>query len=90
MTQISNQANIITKSANHQYIGLSTQIAAQRLKTDGYNELPSTKKRSFLRIVFEIIKEPMFILLMGAGVVYLLLVCLALLPLCKSRAAKRY
>ncbi len=53
--------------------GLSGAEAGQRLITDGYNELPNAKKRSFLRIVFEIIKEPMFALLIGGGVVYLLL-----------------
>ncbi len=54
-------------------LGLSALTAAQRLKADGYNELPITKKRGFLRILIEIIKQPMFALLIGGGVVYLLL-----------------
>ena len=73
MPQTSHKTNTIAEPANHQNVGLSALLAAQRLKTDGYNELPSINKRSFMRIVFEIFKEPMFILLMGAGVVYLLL-----------------
>lgn len=39
----------------------------------GYNELPSSKKRSFLNIIKEVFKEPMFVLLVIAGSVYLVL-----------------
>lgn len=53
--------------------GLSVATAAERLKTDGYNELPSPEQRGFLRIVSEVIRQPMFMLLIGGGVVYLLL-----------------
>ena len=77
MPQTTNQSNAITPLVNNQNtgltVGLTSTIAAEHLKRDGYNELPSMNKRSFTRIVFEIIKEPMFVLLMGAGVVYLLL-----------------
>ncbi len=54
-------------------LGLSTAMAAERLKQDGYNELPMADKRGFLRILFEILRQPMFALLVGGGVVYLLL-----------------
>ena len=73
MPQTSHKTNTIAQPANHQNVGLTAILAAQRLKTDGYNELPSINKRSFTRIVFEMFKEPMLVLLMGAGVVYLLL-----------------
>ncbi len=63
-----NPTSVVTDNA-----GLTAKAAAQRLKTDGYNELPNAKKRSFLRILFEIIRQPMFALLIGGGVVYLLL-----------------
>ncbi len=53
--------------------GLSASAAAARLKEDGFNELPSPDKRGFLRILFEVIREPMFALLIGGGIVYLLL-----------------
>lgn len=56
----------------HSY-GLSSLAAANRLKVDGYNELPSHSRRGFLRILFEIIRQPMFALLIGGGFVYLLL-----------------
>ncbi|ESS71566.1 cation-transporting ATPase Pma1 [Methyloglobulus morosus KoM1] len=58
---------------NENFPGLSATMAADRLKQDGYNELPTTDKRGFLRIVFEILRQPMFALLIGGGVVYLLL-----------------
>jgi Ca2+-transporting ATPase len=58
------------KGARH---GLSDQEAALQLKRDGYNELPSKKQRTVLRIVFEVMREPMFLLLMGAGSIYLIL-----------------
>ena len=53
--------------------GLTSIEASQRLKIDGYNELPSQNKRSFLRVLFETIRQPMFALLIGGGIVYLLL-----------------
>jgi len=54
-------------------VGLSEDEAVKKLKEDGYNELPSTEKRSSLAIVFEVIREPMFLLLLGSGIIYLLL-----------------
>ncbi len=53
--------------------GLSEAEAAQRLKTEGYNEIPSTKRRSIYAIAFEVIREPMFLLLITGGAIYLLL-----------------
>lgn len=53
--------------------GLSAVAAAERLKSDGYNELPSPERRGFLRILSEVVRQPMFALLIGGGVVYLLL-----------------
>ncbi len=53
--------------------GLSGEEVKQRLESDGYNELPSTKKRSMWAIAFEVIREPMFILLVGCGLLYLFL-----------------
>lgn len=53
--------------------GLSQEEAAERLATDGPNELPSSKRRSIFVIIFEVIKEPMFLLLVSCGTIYLLL-----------------
>ena len=54
-------------------IGLTTVEAASRLHVDGYNELPVAEHRGVLRIVFEVVRQPMFALLLSGGVVYLLL-----------------
>ncbi|OGH08768.1 MAG: ATPase [Candidatus Levybacteria bacterium RBG_16_35_6] len=55
------------------YSGITTSQALNRLKTHGFNELPSEKKRSIFRIFFDLFKEPMLILLILAGVIYLFL-----------------
>ncbi len=54
-------------------IGLSHDDADRILKSDGPNELPSAKPRSIFAIAFEVIREPMFLLLVGGGIIYLLL-----------------
>jgi Ca2+-transporting ATPase len=53
--------------------GLSEADAQLRLKTEGYNELPRPERRTPLRIIFEVLREPMLSLLLGGGVIYLAL-----------------
>ena len=53
--------------------GLSEAEVAVRLKRDGYNELPTSKKRSVFAIAFGVFKEPMFMLLVACGAIYLIL-----------------
>jgi len=53
--------------------GLSGAEALNRLKRDGYNELPSQKKKNFFHILFDILREPMLFLLIGSGLIYLYL-----------------
>ncbi len=53
--------------------GLSTQDVRKKLETYGYNELPSAKPKNIWRIAFEVMKEPMFILLVGCSVLYMLI-----------------
>jgi Ca2+-transporting ATPase len=53
--------------------GLSAAEVAALRKIHGANELPSTERRSFLRIAFDVIRQPMFALLLCGGFVYLLL-----------------
>jgi P-type Ca2+ transporter type 2C len=52
---------------------LSESEAAQRLKEEGPNELPSSKKRSLFSIAYEVAREPMFLLLVACGTLYLFL-----------------
>jgi Ca2+-transporting ATPase len=53
--------------------GLTEAEAEARLRAEGPNEIPSAIKRSFLRTIWGILREPMILLLIGAGVLYLLL-----------------
>jgi P-type Ca2+ transporter type 2C len=53
--------------------GLSDQEVLEQLAEDGYNELPSAKKRSILSIAFGVVREPMFLLLIACGLLYLFL-----------------
>jgi len=51
--------------------GLSSAEAARRLAEEGRNELPYSKHRTTLAIAGEVIREPMFILLVACGLIYL-------------------
>lgn len=53
--------------------GLSTAAAARRLHTEGPNELPTARRRTTLVIAWEVVHEPMFLLLVAAGTLYLFL-----------------
>jgi Ca2+-transporting ATPase len=57
----------------HSISGLTEAEATDQLQKEGYNELPSTKRRSILAIVLEVVREPMFLLLVACGAIYLLL-----------------
>ncbi|MBZ5679243.1 MAG: cation-translocating P-type ATPase [Acidobacteriia bacterium] len=56
-----------------QLAGLSSAEARGRLRVDGPNELPSSKPRSIAAIAWEVIKEPIFLLLVACGTIYLFL-----------------
>jgi P-type Ca2+ transporter type 2C len=53
--------------------GLSAQEAAARLAREGPNELPMTRRRSLLALALGVAREPMFLLLIAAGMVYVVL-----------------
>lgn len=53
--------------------GLSASEARERLAREGFNELPASDRRTGLRIATDVIREPMFALLISAAVVYGLL-----------------
>jgi P-type Ca2+ transporter type 2C len=53
--------------------GLSLQEAAERLVAEGPNELPTARKRNLLQQAWEIVRQPMLLLLVGAGTVNFLL-----------------
>ena len=53
--------------------GLSGAEASAKLLEEGYNELPSSQQRSIFSIIFEVIHEPMFLLLVASGLLYFVL-----------------
>ena len=42
-------------------------------RESGYNEIPAAKKRSILAIALEVLRQPMFLMLVGGGAIYLIL-----------------
>ena len=53
--------------------GLTDAEAARRLKAEGSNDLPSAKPKSNLALIRDVLIEPMFLLLVATGLVYLML-----------------
>jgi Ca2+-transporting ATPase len=53
--------------------GLSSVEAAEKIRTEGFNELPESKKHGIFGIILDVIKEPMFILLVASGLIYFFL-----------------
>jgi Ca2+-transporting ATPase len=64
--------NTQTRTGDSPY-GLSSAEAARRLVTDGPNLLPGAARKTLLAIVFGVMTEPMFLMLLAAGGIYLLL-----------------
>jgi Ca2+-transporting ATPase len=59
--------------ANEDATGLSSGEAARRLQDDGPNELGLSQRRTLRDIVWEVLREPMFLLVLGAGAIYLVM-----------------
>ena len=55
------------------YAGLSSTQASDRLQREGQNLLPGSIPVSAFKLVFEVITEPMFLMLLAAGGLYLAL-----------------
>src|SRR5574340_60054 len=53
--------------------GLAGTEVAARLAQEGYNELPAARGRGLTTIALEVMREPMFLLLVAAGTIYLAL-----------------
>ena len=53
--------------------GLSEADARRRLVEDGPNELPVSRPRGVLRLLREVVTEPMFLLLVACGAIYMAL-----------------
>jgi Ca2+-transporting ATPase len=53
--------------------GLTKSEAKAILERDGYNEIRATKKKTIFHIILEVMKEPMFLLLVACGILYCIL-----------------
>ena len=66
-------ADIEKLTAQYAALGLSHAQARARLARDGHNELPSAGPKPAWRIALDVLREPMFLLLLAAALIYLLL-----------------
>jgi P-type Ca2+ transporter type 2C len=58
---------------SHTPVGLTSAEAKERLLLEGPNEIPPPKPRTALRIALEVLREPMFLLLVSGGAIYLVM-----------------
>ncbi|MFZ4648366.1 MAG: cation-translocating P-type ATPase [Patescibacteria group bacterium] len=58
---------------NLEFSGLSQKNTAEILKVEGLNELSTQKKKNIFFALFKVLTEPMLLLLIAAGVIYLFL-----------------
>ena len=57
----------------HVAVGLTRSEAGERLRADGFNELPSERRRGVVASLADVLREPMFLLLLACGTIYVLL-----------------
>ena len=67
------QATLMTTSSRTDANGLDSNDVESRLNQFGYNELPSSQGRKFMATALDVVREPMFLLLLACGTIYLLL-----------------
>lgn len=53
--------------------GLTEAEAVSRIRSEGFNELPTAKARNLLRTAWDVLREPMILLLLSAAVIYFFL-----------------
>lgn len=58
---------------SEKYRGLTNEQVLQKQKLEGLNELPSSKPKNFFALAWGVVKEPMFLLLVACGTLYLVL-----------------
>ena len=61
------------RDAHPMLTGLTSEEAARRLAADGPNELPTARPRTILTQAWEVLREPMLLLLLTAGLINLAL-----------------
>ena len=60
-------------NGNGAFGGISEQEAARLLSLHGFNELPSAGPKGALALIVEVLREPMLLILLATGTVYLIL-----------------
>jgi Ca2+-transporting ATPase len=70
---LSERLPLLNESDISRLSGLSDAQSAERLRAEGFNELPTGKPRKLFSIVLGVMREPMFLLLLVSGGLYLLL-----------------
>lgn len=68
---IAKGATMTRKPDIDDFAGLTAAEAATMLAEEGPNELPSARRRGNLRIACDVMREPMFLLLVACGGIYL-------------------
>jgi len=58
---------------SEKFRGLTEEKANEKIESEGYNELPSSKPKNILALAWGVVKEPMFLLLVACGILYLIL-----------------
>jgi Ca2+-transporting ATPase len=65
--------NDVKPTARPPIFGLTSEQAARRLAAEGPNVLPGSEPKSTAAIVREVVTQPMFLMLLAAGAIYLAL-----------------
>lgn len=58
---------------SEKYRGLTQEQVLEKQRLEGLNELPSSKPKNILALAWGVVKEPMFLLLVACGTLYLVL-----------------
>ncbi|MFY9153029.1 MAG: cation-translocating P-type ATPase [Prolixibacteraceae bacterium] len=58
---------------SEKFRGLNEEVVREKLRKEGFNELPSSKPKNLFAIAWGVVKEPMFLLLVACGALYLIL-----------------
>ena len=61
-----------SSNTNSPLLGLSDENAAKRLLEEGSNDLGLHQRRTLMAVIRDVLFEPMFLLLLAAGAIYLL------------------
>lgn len=68
-----NQQRLLTEDEIRQISGLTQAEAAEALRLKGLNELPQAQRRNLFHILLEVLREPMFILLIACSILYFIM-----------------